>query len=378
LKQGTLDGGYIEHKTEVNPLRKKLSKISIQSELKDNEMKLYFIMDRFFYMDDKGQIRFDTGFYQKTYDLNFTDDPYNFFQQYSLRLMSLHTLILRESLPFVAIGIWKHGYTSYPFMGEISVDYEFNYSLFRDKWEFLKNDIDIIEKNIKFRSTFQKALIWYALAELSQTHLETFMNYYRFIEILSHELYKDIEEKLNLFIKIELYLFDEKELKNKFRIPNREIVKSFLKSQHVEHNKIEKIIQFRNKISHGEDYALEFNDNLIIAIDEMKEYIEEIINQRIRTMKIEGLINSDFLNYYYITISPEQHKIVLSDRYDLHYLREELKRKDTAGSIFSYGLGRIAEKDIPFSNILQDIEHITMDEKICKDLIKNYGKIIEY
>lgn len=377
MKQGTLDGGYIEHKTEVNPLYKKLSEESIESELKDNEMKLYFILDRFFYMDEKGQIRFDTGFYQKTYDLNFTDDPYDFFRQYSLRLMSLHTLILRESLPFVAIGIWKDGSARYPFMQSISEHYELNLLLFGEKWELLKNDIDIIQKNITFGSTFQKALIWYTLAELSQTHLETFMNYYRFIEILSHELYKDIEEKLNLFIKNELYMFDKKEIKGKFRIPNREVVENFLKSQHVEHNKIEKIIQFRNKISHGDDYALEFNYNLIIAIDEMKEFIEEIINQRIRTMKIEGLKNSAFLNHYYITISPEQHKIVLSDEYDLRNLREEL-RKDTAGSIISYGLGQIAEKDISFSNILQKIEDITMDENICKDLIKNYGKIIEY
>lgn len=171
--------------------------------------------------------------------------------------------------------------------------------------------------------------------------------------------------------------FDEQEIKNKFRIPNREKVKSFLKSQHVEHNIIDKIIQFRNKISHGDDYALEFNENLITAIHEMEVFINEIINQRIKKMNLEGLKNPDFL-YYYIMISPSQHKIVLSNEYNECYLREEFVNKAPSGPIHSYSLGKIAEKDISSSIMLQDIEEITIDEKICRNLIKNFGKIIDY
>lgn len=380
MKQNTIYGGYIESEIEKHPIYKKISeeRDNISNEFKDNEMKLYFVLDRFIYRNENREIIFDTGFYQKNYDLIFSKDPYDFFREYSLRLMSLHTLIMRRSLPFVAIGIWKTGSMKYPFMGQISEDLEFKLLQLKDKWEFLTNDIEVIERNIKFRSIFQKALIWYALAELSKTYLETFMNYYRFIEILSNELYKDVEAKVNIFIKNELYFFEEKEIINKFRVPNREKIKSFLKSEHVEHDKIEKIIQFRNRISHGDDYTLEFNDNLITAIDEMEVFINGIINQKIKKMNLEGLKNPNFLCSYYITISPLQKKIVLSDEYDLDYLRTELKNKDTAGPICSYCLGQIAEKDIFSSKMLQQIEYISIDEKICTDLIKNFGKIIEY
>lgn len=146
----------------------------------------------------------------------------------------------------------------------------------------------------------------------------------------------------------------------------------------IEHGIISKIKDFRNKqIAHGNDYKVEYNMDLIKIIEEMEIFIQEIINQRIKKMKIKGLKNPDFLYYYYITISPSQRKIVLSDDYDSAYLDKELIAD---GSICSYPLGRIAEEDISSSpsSSIRKIKQITDNENICEILIKNFGRIIEY
>ena len=41
-------------------------------------------------------------------------------------------------------------------------------------------------------------------------------------------------------------------------------------------------------------------------------------------------------------------------------------------------LGSVAEKELPSLIMLNKFEHITIDEKLCKELIKNFGKIIKY
>ncbi|KAB2946421.1 MAG: HEPN domain-containing protein (plasmid) [Candidatus Methanoperedens sp.] len=375
MKQDILSGGYIKSERKEHPLYKKISEQghNISKELKDNKMKLYFVLDRFIYRNEKGEIEFDSGFYQKTYDLDFSNNPDDFFLQYSLRLMSLHTLIMRKPLPFVAIGIWKKNWTIYPIMENISERLESNLFGLRDKWEFLINDIEIIEKNIKFHSSFQKALIWYTLAELSQTRLETFMNYYRFIEILSKEMYKHVEEKINMFIKTELYMFDEQEIKNKYRIPNREKINSYLKSQHVEHNKIQKIIEFRNMISHGDDYTLEFNGNLVTAIHEMEEIISIIIKRKIKQMGVKGLRNESFLLDYVVLIWESDRKIVLTDidNTDLYRLPKKWN-----------SLGWIGKND-DNEKLIEQIQgmvksHGITDKQIYRNLIKNFGQKISY
>ena len=256
MKRGTLVGDFYESNVEKHPLYERLEDdwSNINDALKDNELKIYFIMDRHIYTkNNEKEIEFDSGFYTKTYDLTFSKDGYQFFRRYSMRLMSLHTLILGDLLPFVAIGFWKNSMLSYPLMK--SPPDEFRLFDIRNRWKYLTNDFKIIERNIEYKSPLQTALIWHTLAKLSKTHLETFMNMYRCIEVLSAGSYQNTENKLHRFVKDELNMFDQNVIKNKFRIPATQKVKSYLKSQCIEGGKVEKILGFRNKIAHGEEYA---------------------------------------------------------------------------------------------------------------------------
>ena len=150
MKRGTLVGDFYESNVEKHPLHERLKDgwFNIANTLKDNELKIYFILDRYVYTkNDEKEIEFDSGFYTKTYDLTFSKDGDQFFYRYSMRLMSLHTLILGDLLPFVAIGLWKHRMRSYPLMG-LPPD-EFRLFDRSDRWKYLTNDFEIIEKNIK-------------------------------------------------------------------------------------------------------------------------------------------------------------------------------------------------------------------------------------
>ena len=382
MKLGT-SSGYFESQIEKYPLYEILKNDDLTRNLRDDELKFYFVLDRYVYtkVDDEtneSKIEFDTGHYLKKYDLIFSRDEFQYINEFALRTFSFHTLILGELLPFIAIGITKETKAKIPLIKFTSND---DFRLFRvkEKWNYLENDLELLEKNIKQNSSFQKALIWFTLAKLSNTRIETFMNYYRCLEEFSRDFYKQIGKKFDDFVESEIPRFDYKIRKKiiNFHQPNSNYLEAFLMLNNIEHGIISKIKDFRNKqIAHGNDYKVEYNMDLIKIIEEMEIFIQEIINQRIKKMKIKGLKNPDFLYYYYITISPSQRKIVLSDDYDFAYLDEEL----SAGGSTSYALGRIAEEDIsssPSSFILK-IKQITENENICDILIKNFGRIIEY
>lgn len=374
MKRGTLVGDFYESNVEKHPLYERL-KDDWSNEtdvLKDNKLKIYFIMDRYVYTkNNEKEIEFDSGFYTKTYELPFSKDKdvYQFFYRHSMRLMSLHTLILEDLLPFVAIGLWKHHMRSYPLMG--SPPDEFRLFDISDRWKYLTNDFEIIEKNIKYKSPLQTALIWYTLAKLSKTHLETFMNMYRCIEVLSAEFHQNTENKLHRFVKDELNMFDQKVIQNKFRIPATQKVKSYLKSQYIEGGKVEKILEFRNKIAHGEEYALEWNENLICTIKEMEEIILIIINRKIKKMGIKDFKNPSFLNNYELLIYKSKRKIVLIDEDYLECYPDDW-------NIYSF-VGRLTDED----ELLESIQDCLKREKIangriCKRLIENFGQVIDY
>lgn len=374
MKRGTLVGDFYESNVEKYPLYERLKDdwSNETDALKDNELKIYFIMDRHVYTkNNEKEIEFDSSFYTytKTYELPSSKDVDQFFYRHSMRLMSLHTLILGDLLPFVAIGLWKHHMISYPLM-ESPPD-EFRLFDISNRWKYLTNDFEIVEKNIKYKSPLQTALIWHTLAKLSKTHLETFMNMYRCIEVLSAEFHQNTEDKLHRFVKDELNMFDQKMIKNKFRIPATQKVKSYLESQCIESGKVEKIRKFRNKIAHGEEYALEWNENLIRTIEEMEEIILTIINRKVKKMGIKDFKNPSFLNNYGLLIYKSKRKIVLIDMDEVEYYPNDW-------NIGSF-VGRLTDED----ELLESIQDRLNAEKIvngqiCKRLIENFGQVIDY
>lgn len=374
MKRGTLVGDFYESNVEKHPLYERLKDdwSNETDALKDNKLKIYFIMDRYVYTkNNEKEIEFDSGFYTytKTYELPSSKDVDQFFYRHSMRLMSLHTLILGDLLPFVAIGLWKHHMISYPLMG--APPDEFRLSDIRDRWKYLTNDFEIIEKNIKYKSPLQTALIWHTLAKLSKTHLETFMNMYRGIEVLSAEFHQNTENKLHRFVEDELNMFDQKMIRNKFKIPATQKVKSYLKSQCIESGKVNKISEFRNKIAHGEEYALEWNESLIYTIEEMEEIILITINRKIQKMGIKDFKNPSFLTNYTLLIYKSKREIVL-----INGDENECYPNDwTVGII----LGRLTDED----ELLESIEdHLKKEEivnsQICKRLVENFGQVIDY
>lgn len=372
MKRGTLVGDFYESNVEKHPLYEKLKDdwSNETDALKDNKLKIYFIMDRYVYTkNNEKEIEFDSGFYTKTYELPFSKDVDQFFYRYSMRLMSLHTLILGDLLPFVAIGLWKRRMISYPLM-ESPPD-EFRLFDIRNRWKYLTNDFKIIEKNIKYKSPLQTALIWYTLAKLSKTHLETFMNMYRCIEVLSAEFHQNTEKKLHRFVKDELNMFDQKAIQNKFRIPATQKVKSYLKSQYIESGKVKKISEFRNKIAHGEEYALEWNKSLIYTIEEMEEIIRITINRKIQKMGIKDFKNPSFLNNYTLLIYKSKREIVLINDDEIEWYPNDWN----VGNI----LGRLTDE----GELLESIQdHLKREEivnsQICKRLVENFGQVIDY
>jgi len=379
--------GSIENRIDEYPIHKILGNDKLINNLQDDELKIYFILDRYVFTNvnaktNEKKIEFDSGHYIKKYDLSFSGDIHQFdeiYREFTLRKLSLHTLILGELLPFITIGITKNLKDITRHLKSSSFD-DFRFFEIINEWNYLKNDLEILEKNIKPKSSLQKALIWFTLAKLSNTRIDTFMNLYRSLEEFSREFHEKLDTKVNKFVINELPR-SNKEIRNKFTRKSKfENIERFLILHDIEPKIISEIIIFRNqRIAHGQDYKVEFDNNLRIQIDEMQRITHDIINNRIKQMKIKGLMNTKFLYDYNLFINKSKRKMVLTDEYEIKYLSElSFKVKD---SIISYGLGQIPEKDIFSSNKLKFIEtdaDITINEEMCNKLIKNFGKFIDY
>lgn len=377
-----MSGGYCESNIERNPIHKKFAEFEITNDvnIKENEMKIYFTLDRFFYRNENNEIVFDTGFYERTYDLTFLNDPLGFFRQYSMRLMSLHTFLIGEILPFTVKGIWKDFKISDTFATNLQ-NKEFLLFDLRENWEYLMNDIKILESKIKQKSFLQKSLIWYTFGKLSQTNLDKFMNFYRFFESSANEFYQNKDKELNFFINNELNMFDKNKIKRRFRLPDEEKVRSFLKSQCIEIQLIDKIINFRHKIAHGEDYALEFNKNLFDTNEEMENIISIIINRKIKSWNIKNFKNKSFIKKYDVLICESKRKIVLIDSDDFDCYRNGNEKRNIWN--ISISLGRqtneenLQEKIFNMLNF-SEITNEKFDKQICQDLVNNFDEVINY
>lgn len=374
--------GPIESRIDEYPLHEIVDNDELINNLQDNELKIYFILDRYVFTKansktDEKNIEFDSGHYVKKYDLVFSGDIHQFFRVFAIRTFSLHTLILGEMLPFIVIGITKNPRISKRYL-KASYFNDFKFLELRNEWNYLTNDLEKLEENIKPNSSLQKAIIWFTLAKLSNTRIDEFMNLYRCLEELSREFHEKLDEKVNKFVINELQLFNKDTIKNFLRSSRFENIGPFLMLRNVEQKKISDIIKFRNKrIAHGQDYKVEFSSDLVILIDEMQRIAHDIINGKIKEMKIKGLKNTKFLYNYELLINKSKRKMVLTDECEIKYLFE-FSLND---SISSYGLGHIPEKDISSSNMLKSIETdygIIINEEMCNKLIKNFGKFINY
>lgn len=379
--------GSIESRIEEYPLHKISDNDELINNLQDDELKIYFILDRYVFTKvnaktNEKKIEFDSGHYIKKYDLSFSGDShqfYKFYREFTLRKLSLHTLILGELLPFITIGITKKPQACTRHLKSSYFD-DFRFFQITNEWNYLKNDLEKLERNIRPNSSLQKALIWFTLAKLSNTRIDTFMNLYRSLEEFSREFHEKLDIKVNKFVINEIPR-SNKEIRNKFTRKSKfENIERFLILHDIEPKIISEIIEFRNeRIAHGQDYKVEFDDNLRIQIDEMQRITHDIINNRIKEMKIEGLMNTKFLYDYNLFVNKSKRKMVLTDEYEIEYLSK--LSFNVNDSISSYGLGQILEKDISSSNMLKFIETdagITINEEMCNKLIQNFGKFIDY
>lgn len=372
-----LFGGHYESNIDRHPIHDNIAKFRIlkDANIKDNDMKIFFTMDRFFFTDENDEIQFDTEFYEKTYDFTVRNNSYEFFRRYSMRIMSFHTFLMGEILPFNVTGIWKDTIIRYPFKSDFQND--FLLLDLRDNWECLVNDIEILDSKIKPESNLQKSLIWYTFGKLSQTKLERFMNFYRVFETLSNGFYNEKDEKLKAFIRSDLSMFVTDKIN--IRIPAGEKVRSFLRSQCIETQIISKIIDFRHKIAHGEDYALEFNTELDNTTKEMDDIISIIINRKIKSWGIKKFKNRSLVIDYMILMCMSKRKIILidSNKYDC-YVKEN---EDEWG--IRIIIGRQTNENELEDSIFDMLNtgrngNDKFDRQMCKNLMNSYGKIINY
>lgn len=376
--------GSIESRIDEYPLHEILDNDELNNNLQDDELKIYFILDRYVFTNvntktNEKRIEFDSGYYIKKYDLLFSENNHQFYREFAIRTLSLHTLILGELLPFITIGITKKSKASTRYLKSSYYD-DFRFFQIKNEWNYLINDLEKLEQNIKPSSSLQKALIWFTLAKLSNTRIDTFMNLYRSLEEFSREFNEKLDIKVNKFVMNDISRSDKKIIKKFTTTSKFENIERFLMLHNIEHKKISEMIKFRNdRIAHGQDYKVEFDNKLGILNDEMQRIVHDIINNRIKKMKIEGLKNTKFLYDYNLFINKSKRKIVLTDESEIKYLSKlSFNAND---SICSYGLGQIPEKDISSSNMLKYIETtdgITINEAMCNKLIKNFGKYIEY
>lgn len=371
MKKKTFSG-TLECNIEKNPL---LEKLTFNRELNDGEIKFYFLLDRYVYRlekDGKAKTTFDSGFYETSITLKFSEDKYQFFRRYSMRVMSIHNLILGTQLPFLAVGVGNNFKIA---LRQISIDKVDEFELYniQKKWGYLENDYTLLEKNISFKSSFQKSLIWYTMANQSTSNIEKFMCMYRCIEEISRDFYNKTVAKLNHFVKNELYMFYPKKNQT-IRIPLANQVHSYLNSRNVDNGTSEKIIGFRHKIAHGEDYSLEYNHNLYETIYEIDDIIKSIINEKIKEMNIEGLKNSDFWRDYHLLINESEHKIAL-----VYCYSDPISSLNDWNLIIGLKRG-IFDKEGIFKYVTKELGqyNISVNENTVKEIIKNPGIIINY
>jgi hypothetical protein len=198
--------GYIESKIDKYPLHEILDNNKLISNLHDDDLKFYFVLDRYVYTKvdtetNEKKIEFDSGYYCKKYDQNFSGHALQHIQKFAIRTFSLHTLILKELLPFIAIGITKKTKAWRPQI-KLTSSNDFRLFTIREKWNYLENDLKMLEQNINPRSSLQKALIWFTLAKLSNTRIESFMNFYRGFEELSREFNENLEKNFLFLLKV--------------------------------------------------------------------------------------------------------------------------------------------------------------------------------
>lgn len=167
-------------------------------------------------------------------------------------------------------------------------------------------------------------------------------------------------------------MFDRKKMRRIFKIPSEQKIKSYLKSECIQDEKIAKIIEFRHKIAHGEDYSLEFNKNLKILIDEMFKIITILINRKIKLMKINGLKKPSYLiNNATILIKYSERKIALIDFDNIDCYPDDWNY---------YGNLRYVNDTEKLIKSIQSVmnENNINDNKICNKLVQNFGKILNY
>lgn len=336
--------GRINCQREKHPLRKRDIKMD------ENETKNFIFMDRFkFSKDDSKDLIFDTGFYTIECDKKTTSKRHDRFYHCAYRVFSLHHLLIGRLQLYGVLLTEKHSLQMSLLRGR-SFDC---FDLLNKKhlWGTLKDDFSVLDRAIRFNSTLEKAIIWYVLGDISVTHLERFMNYYRSLETLANEYMKEIDAKLENFVKSNLSMFDEKTKKG-IRIRPADKVEVYLKNLNSENSLIAKILEFRHKIAHGEEFKYEFNSNLIKTALSMEDIISKILTRRIKEMHLIGLKNPNFLPAYTLFENTKTKEKIIID------MMEYTKKDD--------GYNRLTDI-LCYSE--SEIKEIAKEMGLCKEIL---------
>lgn len=386
MRRGTLEG-YLDYKVEEHPIYKKLNLLENKLNLENHDLKFYFILNKYIYEfvnedTNERKLDFDSGFYCKEYDLTYKrEDEIEVFKKHSIRLLSLHYLILREMVPFVTIGVTKDGRFRLP---ATNLRITNNYLLFdiKERWNFLNNDFEILEDYISADSSLQQVLAWYTFAKLSYSKVDSFMNYYRCLEEFSRDCFEDRVTKLKNFVENEFSDFDQVTKDQLAKLNKQNFISYYLKSLNVDNVLIKKIDNLRNKkIAHGSDYEIEYSGTLPLTLEEMDQLIYDIICRKIKEMNIPNLKSPQFLIDYTLVFNISKCKIALADEIDALYLFKELKKmQPSVGVNELFGIGRIS-KDALYEEILSEKfgqNHIIIDDDLYNKLIENFGRFVDH
>lgn len=376
--------GHVECEVIKNPIREKLDILRETLDLKDDDLKFYFILDKYIYYNvdkntgNKEKI-FDTGFYTIKCDLKFNPNSENrndreIVKKNMIKLFSLHSLVLDNFLPFMGIGITNNSWCKLPAVLHFKSDNDFILYYSKDRWENLQNDFDLLNKNIFKNKYFEKILIWYTFGKLSIMNIDKFMHYYRCFEELARFHHKNATANIKSAVDKEFPGLKTTKRDRIARVPSSNLVELYLNAHHIDSGIISQISDYRNKkIAHGNDYEIEYNYSLKRVLDKMEDIIYGIICKQIKELDIKGLKSSNFLRNYEILINESEKKIVL-----VYSNSDHIFGLDNWN--LSIALHRLSEKEDILKYVKKELKEcsISVNESIIEEIINNPEIIIDY
>lgn len=283
--------------------------------IKKDDLEIYFFLDKFQYLKEN-KVSFETEFYNLKYCFKKPKNELEFFYHFAYRLFAIHFLLMDGLLPFYAKSITKSQQIGIRLINKREFD-DFYILDNKEKWGYLLNDFKILDKHITFNTKFEKAIIWYSLANISETNIETFMNFYRCIETFSNEIVGEED------------------------ISNTKKIKKGLIELRFNNNLLNEVIKVRNQIAHGDEFKIEFSLKVAELRKNMGGLIRDYIIRRIKNDNLIGLKNRQFIPHFVILKDTKSKEIKIIDMDD--YNKEKDRHFNRNADYLIYSKQRVKE-----------------------------------